>query len=123
MGKATLTSRQRYNRLYRKVDQDFGLAARPPMQAVPSGGGYAYTQEGSPAIALSPKERHRLVSRKPAVRRDARFAVLHELGHLTGREGEPAANHKANVVSRRLNKQQARNQALSEAARKRKSGQ
>lgn len=125
MGKAILTPTQRVNRLWRKVDREYGAnGAPPPSFSTPkslSASGASATTDSTGHIEIGRGLARQLTSRKPSVRRDARFQMLHEFAHSNNFAlGESGANHKANKVSRRLNKQQAKRQALAARSGKRK---
>lgn len=116
------SAQQMVNRLWRRVAPSYGMQGFPPprVKAVKKGGGYAYTMgtdtpqgwvPSSNTVYANPNFRRALRSRKKSAANAARYALLHELGHLygpggsgpTGNEGE--ANRAANIALRRLNRQ------------------
>lgn len=126
--KAKLTPEQRVNRIMRKVGPMYGNGPTPVFRfgKVPSPGQAAaitvVSSDGSPpTIHLGRGASKMLTSRDPFKRRAARQTVLWELGRtVQGERGNGWLTHKTNKVSRRLNKQQAKRQALAARTGKRK---
>lgn len=115
------TSRQAYNRMWRRYRRYFGQAGQPPpeLRAVKRGGGFAYTQgKDTPSgyvperrVYGNPDYRRQLKSAKKQAANQAKFTTLHEWGHLfgpggtgaTGNEGQ--ANRAANIALRKAKRQ------------------
>jgi hypothetical protein len=114
VARAILTPRQRVNRLWRKVDQDYGVNAAPPPDvrfgksaAKDSYASTVFPAGQAPFITVGRATTKELRSRDPYKRRDARRVVLWEMGRtVEGNRGTGWVAHKTNKVSHRLNRQQ-----------------
>lgn len=102
-----VTPRQRYNRLWNKVDRFYGQEGTkaPRFRPIGKGKGYAFVS-GKREVSASPNYRRQLVAPKERAQKEARFATLHEWSHIFEGTGEGGANRKANVISHYLNKRQ-----------------